>query len=74
MSCIHVGPHFVNLIFQRCVHVLEHNYYDPIEPLYYVAGYDPICVYCASEVEDAGTTENYPMCDSCQEKQPIKRR
>ena len=30
-----------------CVYVLEHNCYDPVEPLYYTAGFDPICVYCA---------------------------
>lgn len=36
----------------RRVHVLQHNCYDPVEPLYYAAGFDPICVYCASEVQD----------------------
>ena len=55
-----------------CVYVLEHNCYDPVEPLYHTAGFDPICVYCASEVQDSGASENYPMCDSCQEKEPIK--
>lgn len=52
-----------------CVHVLEHNCYDPVEPLYYAAGFDPICVYCASEMEDLGTSEHYPMCESCQDKE-----
>jgi len=32
-----------------CVHVLQHNCYDPLS-----AGFDPTCVYCASEVQDYG--------------------
>ena len=28
----------------HCVHVLEHNCYDPLEPLYYKARFEPICV------------------------------
>ena len=58
-----------------CVHILEHNCYDSVEPLYYVAGFDPICVYCASEeVQDSSTSEKYPMCVSCEDKEPIKRK
>jgi len=34
------------------VHVFQHNCYDPVEPLNYAAGFNPICVYCASEVQD----------------------
>ena len=57
------------------IHILEHNCYDPAEPLYYAAGFNPICVYCAGEeVQDSGTSKNYPMCDSCQDKEPIKRK
>ena len=36
-----------------CVYVREHNYFDTIEKLYYSAGFEPICIYCAAEdVED----------------------
>ena len=57
------------------VHILEHNCYDPAEPLYCAAGFNPICVYCAGEeVQASGTSENYPMCESCQDKEPIKRK
>ena len=58
-----------------CVHVLEHNCYDPVEPLYYVAGFDPICVYCGcEEVQDSSTSKSYPMCDCSQDRDPIKRK
>lgn len=49
--------------------------YDPVEPLYYLAGFDPICVYCGcEEVQDSSTSESYPMCDCCQDRDPIKRK
>ena len=58
-----------------CTHALEHNCYDPVEPLYYVAGFDPICVYCGSEeVQDSSTSESCPTCDCCQVKDPINRK
>ena len=59
-----------------CVHVLEHICYDPVEPLYYVAGFDPICVYCASEeLRESSTEYYYPMCNNCfQNKEPIKKQ
>ena len=40
-----------------CTDILEHNCYDPVEPLYYVAGFDPICVYCESEEVTAVKTK-----------------
>ena len=32
------------------VYVRNVNCADPIEKLYYSAGYDPICIYCATDV------------------------
>lgn len=58
-----------------CVHILKNNCYDPVEPLYYVAGFDPICAYCGcEEVQDLSTSESYPMCDCCKDRDPIKRK
>ena len=52
----------MNLIFQTALLVFMFwsitQCYDPVEPLHYAAGFDPICVYCASEeVQDSGTGE-----------------
>ena len=41
-----------------CIHVREHNCLDPVEKLYYSAGYDPICIYYAAE--DLEQYEFYP--------------
>lgn len=61
-----------------CVHVLDHNCYDPIEPLYYTADSEPICVYCASAdgLRDSPSTDFYPMCDTCVSNnfEPIKKQ
>ena len=32
------------------VYIRNISCYEPIEKLYYSAGYDPICIYCAEEV------------------------
>ena len=47
------------------MHVLDHNCYDPIEPLYSEAGFEPICVYCTSAdyLRDSPSTDFYPVCD-----------
>ena len=37
------------------VYVCNINCYDPIEKLYYSAGYAPTCIYCAEEVVDANS-------------------
>ena len=43
---------------QPHVHVLEHNCYNPVEPLYYKARFNPIYVCCASDdVQDSGVSE-----------------
>ena len=48
---------------------------DPMEKLYYSAGYDPVCYYCASEiVNDSIAVEFYPMCTSCVDKKCMQKR
>ena len=53
--------HFSNL---RCE--------DPVEKLYYSAGFEQICVHCSS-VDDL-PDKNYPICGSCSvSKQPMTK-
>ncbi|XP_065906831.1 uncharacterized protein [Dysidea avara] len=54
------------------VYVRNINCYDPIEKLYYSAGYTPICIYCAEEVEVDVDSAFYPQCAHCQ-KPKIKK-
>ena len=54
------------------VYVCNINCYDPIEKLYYPAGYTPICIYCAEEVEVDVDSAFYPQCAHCQ-KPKIKK-
>lgn len=46
---------------------------DPIEKLYYSAGYTPICIFCAADViiEREGF---YPQCENCTQPPTPKRR
>ena len=53
------------------VYVRNVNCADPIEKLYYSAGYDPICIYCAANVT-ADRPEYYPQCCEC--KQPMIKK
>ncbi len=55
------------------VHVRDLNCSEPIEKLYYSAGYSPICLYCATEVEHEAATEFYPQCSDCQQARVKKR-
>ena len=71
---IHVAPHYKTLGFQSPfyeVYVCNINCYDPIQKLYYSAGYASICIYCAEEVADANS-EFYCQCEYCQE--PKRKR
>ena len=57
-----------------CVFVREHNCFEPIEKLYYSANLEPICIYCAAEVQEE-CSDVYPMCDTCSsEKEHIRKR
>ena len=55
------------------VYVRNISCYEPIEKLYYSAGYDPICIYCAEEVtvQDANA-DFFPQCTQCS-KPKIKK-
>ena len=46
------------------VYIRNVNCADPIEKLYYSAGYDLICIYCATDVT-ADSPEYYPQCSDC---------
>ena len=48
------------------VYVRNVNCADRIEKLYYSAGYDPICIYCATHVI-AKKSEYYPQCSDCKQ-------
>jgi len=47
------------------VYIREHSCFDPIEILYYSAGYAPICIYCAEEEDVEDNEDYYPLCSSC---------
>ncbi len=55
-----------------CVYLKDHNCHDAVEKLYYSAGFEPICIYCAAEnVDDC--VGSYPKCSDCSEKPTIKK-
>ena len=41
---------------------------DPVERLYYSAGYEPICIYCSNESSLTEDNDTYPQCQSCTDK------
>ena len=57
------------------VYVQDLSCDDPIEKLYYSAGYEPICIHCGQEVtKDAdSTSKSYPQCEDCKDKAPITK-
>ena len=57
------------------VYVRSVNCFDPIEKLYYSAGYEPICIYCAGQVASATESRKfYPQCIHCISKPQISRK
>ena len=55
--------------------VREHQCGDPIEKLYYSAGYDPICYYyCSEDIYNSVTPEFYPMCVLCLDRDYAQKR
>ena len=54
------------------VEVRDHAYGDPIEKLYYSAGFDPICMYCGVD-QSFTSSEQYPQCETCSHLPPIKK-
>ena len=67
LSSLDLGEEFKN------VEVRVHSSYDPIEKLYYSAGFDPICVYCAS-VCSFSSEDFYPQCSACSEHPPVSKK
>ena len=45
-----------------------------IEKLYYSAGYDPICYYCASEEITEVSEDIYPLCSDCTSRTHVHKR
>ena len=55
----------------------SHECGDAIERLYYSAGYEDICIFCAtaSDLVQSLPDSVYPICSSCQEtNQPVQKR
>ncbi len=61
----------LNEVFVRSV-----NCFNPIEKLYYSAGYEPICLYCAGQVDStpAKSTNFYPQCVHCSSKPRVSKK
>ena len=55
------------------VYVRHVQCHDPIERLYYSAGYPPICIYCGKD-QSPTNSSFYPQCDECQNREAIKRK
>ena len=61
----------LNEVYVRDIHCS-----DPIEKLYYAAGYEPICIYCAAELQPAQvdtSSKFYPQCSDCKQSKVAKR-
>lgn len=55
--------------------VKDHKCDDPLERLYYSAGYPAICYYCASEDLDESVPDDvYPLCSACKHREHVKKR
>ena len=57
--------------------IRDHRCGDIIERLYYSAGYEDICIYCATTSDLAKNLPPsiYPMCNNCKdEKEPIQKK
>ena len=50
------------------VHVRNLVCNDPVERLYYSAGYEPICIYCSNESSLTEDNDTYLQCQSCTHK------
>ena len=58
------------------VHLMGCNLkcFDPVEKLYYSAGYSTICIYCAGSMEGSVPDAAYPQCIHCASKPKVARR
>ena len=53
------------------VEVGDHVFGDPVETLYYSAGFEPVCVYCARD-QPFTCDEQYPQCPDCSHCPAVK--
>jgi len=54
------------------VEVWDHLCGDPAEKLYYSAGFEPICVYCARD-QPFTCADQYPQCPDCSHCPAVKK-
>ena len=54
----------------------NHRYIDPVEGLYYSAGYTSCCIHCGKKRKLTTGSNEYPMCSDCRRlnKKPVQRR
>ena len=55
-------------VYTRALHCFK-----PIEKQYYSAGYETICVYCASSENLDTSSDHLPQCNGCNGKQKVKK-
>ena len=76
MDClirIHLCQSVAVSIYSNCAFRLRCG--DPVEPLYYAANYEDICVYCCGDIQsDLVAKEYYPQCDDCKERRLSGKR
>ena len=53
------------------VYVHSLKCFDHVKKLYYLAGYEPICIYCTGKVQDVTNTDTHPQCVHCISKPKI---
>ncbi len=56
------------------VYIRSVKCFQAVEKLYYSAGYDPICIYCAGNVELGNDSTSYPQCVHCSSRPQITKR
>ena len=57
----------------KSICIKSHKCYDPMEKLYYSAGFEPICMYCAALCD--GSDQNYyPQCGDCTKPRVLRQR
>ena len=63
-------PNLLNEVYIRTIACFE-----PIEKLYYSAGYEPICFSCAEQVDGATVpTGFYPQCVHCSSRPKVSKK
>ena len=57
------------------VYVQDLSCCDPVEPLYYAADYQDICIHCCDEIQNnSASKECYPQCEGCKDKDNIPKK